>query len=635
MRTISYADYYDKVYGGWIGKCIGGNIGAEVENNKYLMDLDESEIFPEDIPPNDDLDLQLLWLQVLERKGLALTSKDLADAWLEDCWYPFNEYGYFLHNYARNIAPPVSGRFNNSYFSQSMGCPIRSEIWGMIAIGNPALAAEYAEMDGVLDHEGESVWAERMLAAMEAEAFFENDLGKLLDIGLQYVPGGSRLESCLRYVSSLHKQGVPWQDARRMMLQRYGHPDASKAVQNLGLTMLALLYGEGDFARTQLIALNCGYDTDCTCATAGAILGIMYGASAIPKEWKRQARDTFTIGIDITRPSNRISDLATDTCRVGAAMAQAKNRRIRIEGIPADLGVERIPSAGEPAAAVLSVDYLGDPALHPERGKTVKVIVRNGRNAATGGVLRLKPPAECEVQPREIKLELPPGGCAEAEVTLRWKPDVSTFPLGVSLDAEWAEDGAFVAGAAFGFAVSLPYYVVGPFWDLYDTSQEGAESYYDPVHRRKTRPRKAENFNNFVSLDREYIPGERFDELAGGRYEYAPEHKLPIDEWMGAEGPACLYVVQDIESPADREVRLVVGNSDPFKIWVNGEAAAESRKSWYWMPYNHEVKVKLRKGTNRIVAKIVRNGKSCDFSLAYSVPDGFIVWLNDLEVLRQ
>ena len=67
-------------------------------------------------------------------------------------------------------------------------------------------------------------------------------------------------------------------------------------------------------AARELIALNCGYDTDCTCATAGAILGIIGGAGAIPEQWKWQAEDTFVVGIDVRRPSDRISDLATDTC---------------------------------------------------------------------------------------------------------------------------------------------------------------------------------------------------------------------------------------------------------------------------------------------------------------------------------
>lgn len=634
MRTITYTDYYDKTYGGWIGKCIGGNIGAEVENNKHLMDLQESEIFPEEIPPNDDLDLQLLWLQVLERKGIHLTSKDLADAWQSDCWYPFNEYGYFLHNYARHIAPPVSGAFNNQYFSQSMGCPIRSEIWGMISIGQPKLAVRYAELDGVLDHEGESVWAEQMLAAIEAEAYFESDLSKLLDIGLGYVPETSRLYACTRFVQAQHAEGVSWQQARRAMLERFGHPDASKAVQNLGITWLSLLYGNKDFGLTQLIALNCGYDTDCTCATAGAILGIISGASAIPESWQQQARDTFVIGIDVVRPTNRISDLATDTCRVGVALSAALKSGALITDVPADLDYERIPVSPPEKGVEIEADYMGEPSLHPERAKELKLIVRNESQNAKRGDLRLRVSDECLIEPQDVPLELAPGGAAEIAVTVQWNPLRNTYGSGVAIEAQWAEGGEAIVQNQIGLAVALPYYIVGPFWDLYDTSVAGAESYYDPVHKRKTRPRKAENFNNFVNLDREYVSESDWSKLAGGRYAYAAEHKLPVDEWMGTEGPACLYIAQDLECGEERRVRLIVGNSDPYKIWVNGELVAESRKPWFWMPYNHGIPVTLRPGTNRIVAKLVRNGKSCDFSIGYSTPESFIVWLDDLVATR-
>lgn len=83
---------------------------------------DFTEIYDPELP-NDDLDIQLLWLDVLENKGTVISSCDLADAWLEKCWYPFSEYGYFLKNYERGIKPPYSEIVNNSFFSEGMGCP--------------------------------------------------------------------------------------------------------------------------------------------------------------------------------------------------------------------------------------------------------------------------------------------------------------------------------------------------------------------------------------------------------------------------------------------------------------------------------------------------------------------------------
>jgi ADP-ribosylation/crystallin J1 len=40
--------------------------------------------------------------------------------------------------------------------------------------------------------------------------------------------------------------------------------------------VLGLLAGEGDFGKSLCIAVNCGNDTDCTGATLGAPLGILY-----------------------------------------------------------------------------------------------------------------------------------------------------------------------------------------------------------------------------------------------------------------------------------------------------------------------------------------------------------------------
>lgn len=331
MRTITYDDFEDKVHGCWYGKCLGGAAGAPVEGIKKLLDIcDFTEIFNPDLP-NDDLDLQLLWLDVLEQKGTLITSCDLADAWVEKCWYPFSEYGYFLKNYMRGVKPPYSGILNNEFFKEGMGCPIRSEIWGIISVGNPKLAAEYAYLDATLDHADNSVWAEQFLAAMEAEAFFEDNMLTLIRKAMALIPEDCRLSESFRRVISAYQNGSDWKDVRQMVLNEYSHPDFTNAVQNLDFVLIALLYGKGDMRDTINIALRCGYDTDCTCASAASIVGIMKGYKGLGEELTGLIKDYFVCGIDVVRPSDSILRLAEDTCRIAM---QTPNYEVQITGAP-------------------------------------------------------------------------------------------------------------------------------------------------------------------------------------------------------------------------------------------------------------------------------------------------------------
>lgn len=315
MRKIEYAKFIDKVHGCWYGKCLGGAAGAPVEGIKKLINVkDFTEIYNPDLP-NDDLDLQLLWLDVLENKGTIIDSCDLADAWVEKCWYPFSEYGYFLKNYMRGIKPPYSGIINNAFYKEGMGCPIRSEIWGIICAGNPELAAQYAYIDATLDHADNSVWAEQFLAAAEAEAFFENDMNKIIAAGMKYVPEGSKLKNAFDTVIEMFKLGADWKDVRMAVLQKYSHPDFTNVVQNLAFVMIALLYGDTDMRKTINIALQCGYDADCTCASAASIVGIIKGYDSL-EDINKLINDYFVCGIDMVRQSNSIKQLAEDTAKL-------------------------------------------------------------------------------------------------------------------------------------------------------------------------------------------------------------------------------------------------------------------------------------------------------------------------------
>lgn len=331
MSKIKYNEFLDKIHGCWYGKCLGGAAGAPVEGLKKVIEVDDfTDIFNPDLP-NDDLDLQLLWIDVLKEKGTILNSCDLADAWVEKCWYPFSEYGYFLKNYIRGVKPPYSGIINNSFFKEGMGCPIRSEIWGIISAGNPELASQYAYMDASLDHAENSVYAEQFLAAIEAMAFVESDMDKLIECGMKYIPQESKLHKCFDMIIDMNKDGKNWISARKEVLNRYSHPDFTNVVQNLGFVLIALLWGNCDMRDTINIALKCGYDTDCTCASAASVVGIIKGYNELGAEITELIKDYFICGVDVVLESDSIKDLAFTTAKIAM---QTPNYELEIEDAP-------------------------------------------------------------------------------------------------------------------------------------------------------------------------------------------------------------------------------------------------------------------------------------------------------------
>lgn len=178
---LNETDYYRKIYGGWLGKNIGGTLGYPVEGKMELLDLTYYSELSEGPLPNDDLDLQIVWLHALEQYGARLTSVELGQEWMEHVFFPFDEYGYALANLRRGLVPPIAGWFNNP-FTNCMGSPIRSEIWAMIAPGCPGVAAYYAYQDAIVDHAGGKVCTARcFLLRLKALHFLKTtEIGSLI-----------------------------------------------------------------------------------------------------------------------------------------------------------------------------------------------------------------------------------------------------------------------------------------------------------------------------------------------------------------------------------------------------------------------------------------------------------------------
>ena len=438
MINLNRDEYRDKVLGCWMGKNIGGTLGAPFEwrrqvNNVtfYTQNLGGEPL------PNDDLDIQLLWLVALEEIGVDIDANLLADYWCIYVTPHWAEYGTAKNNMRLGLLPPQSGSFHND-FKDSCGAFIRSEIWACIAPGSPATAARYAYQDGVLDHgSGEGTLAAVFCAALESAAFVEQDLRKLIDIGLSYIPTACGVARAARAAIAAFDAGRPWQEARDLVLEGFrgssfgGVPEHTSpedhekgfdqgkrgwdVPSNIGLLVLALLYGEGDFAVTVCTAVNCGEDTDCTGATAGAIFGIMRGYQAIPQRWvepignkiKTACLNLGELGYFGNQLPQDVGEMTRRTEAITDHVLARFRLPLRISGEPTDLSglktenlYARDPGEYPPGSQInqrfappdtssqnasvhrfpffeVAVDYGEDPLVRDAAPKTVTLRIRN------------------------------------------------------------------------------------------------------------------------------------------------------------------------------------------------------------------------------------------------------------------
>jgi len=390
---IGAAEYRDKVFACWLGKNIGGTLGAPYECRKELQHLTFYDPLPSKSAPNDDLDLQLAWLKCLEDRGVDITCGDLADYWVKFLSaYPWNEYGFCRRNLGRGLRPPISGCFEN-YYIDEMGSPIRSEIWACAAPGDPQLAAALAWHDAVLDHAGgEGVHGEMFWAALESAAFVVGEPKTLIQIGLAMIPIWSRISRVVRDVVWCHDNGVAWEDCRERILRSFGHHNPCHAPQNHGFTILGWLYG-ADFGDKLCKAVNCGFDTDCTGATLGSVLGLLGGTAGIPERWRAPVGEAIVLHKftgDCGAPKD-IAELTRRTEAVAQQMLPARSDAARFGDAtlcPDDTSVlfrsdrARRALARDPMSAIERVDgydlalhYHGEPVLRPGIARTLAVSV--------------------------------------------------------------------------------------------------------------------------------------------------------------------------------------------------------------------------------------------------------------------
>lgn len=617
-------EYFDKVYGCWLGKCVIGTLGAPYEGMKQLNNIKFEKRLIDSPLPNDDLDLQILWLSALMEYGVNTTSEHLAfEFFTKNISWP-GEYAWFAKNYARKIRPPYCGIYENEFYKEGMGCPIRAEIWGLILPCNPALASQICVMDATLDHEGTSVYLEQFWSAMISMAFYCSDVRKIITDSKIYIPENTRARNMVDDVLEWTERYDDFLYIRSRIIAKYGHCDCTYALTNIAFTLLCLLMGENDVIKMGMMACNCGFDTDCTAGNAGALMGLILGAEKLMKDYPITDCG-FILNLDYSRDDNTIYSLAKDTVKVGNHfLLNYKGAVNPIEGEIADT-INPPP----PSLIVTQVFYDQPPYIAPNETVSVKLTTFNHFDTTLNVTLYLNKPEFFELDVSSVSFVMPPHSSHDTIVSITCLPSSTLCETNI-FDVE-THAGNWRQLTQFGIIGKIPYTVYGPFWennytlDLGDNTRHYSELF--PKANNENERRDVIRFyhlNTQTSPDKEYLKisdimagttSNALYESEGHAYFHAGD-KINISDFSSFLAPATYYLKRTIFFEQDTDLRVYIGHTDAFELYLNGELLAKRTNVENYTPENvHLVHVNFKKGENTLVYKLSKRSSDAQFSV--------------------
>ena len=312
-------DYEERVYAGVLGKIIGVYLGRPFEGWEYeriVQELGEIDYYVHEklhaplIVTDDDISGTFTFLRALPDYG---NRRDLTPAQIGQTWLNYiiekrtilwwgglgnsTEHTAYLR-LKHGIPAPQSGSIerNGKVVAEQIGAQIFIDGWGMVAPGDPELAADLARRAASVSHDGEAIYGAQVVAAMEAQAFVESDIDTLIDTAVALIPRDSTIRRLIDDIREWHAGEKDWRKTRARIAAQYGYDKYGgncHIVPNHGLIIHALLHGDGSFQKSLMIVNTCGWDTDCNSGNVGCLLGLRNGLAGIEDgpDWRGPVAD--------------------------------------------------------------------------------------------------------------------------------------------------------------------------------------------------------------------------------------------------------------------------------------------------------------------------------------------------------
>lgn len=361
-QTASYSlnpDHYaEKLEGFWLAQCIAnwtglvtemdkiGNIGEIQTGPFYTREdwggPDHPSIFnpdsisqwsetidfvfrgPEEVwGADDDTDIEYMYQHLLyTHQTTQLSAEQIRDGWLrhiraeeENYLWVSNQQAFDLMR--EGILPPQTSHPDYNPHGEMIDAQLTTEIFGLFAPGQPELALELADLPirtsawgPAADIAGFYVVMHSLAPMADPKLSRKEQLASMADRARAYLPEGEYPAAMYDYVKGLYQSGIPWEQARDSVYQRYqveeqdGYDITSRNLYcngcfaagiNYAASLVSLFYGEGDLKETLKIGVLCGWDSDNPTATWGGLLGFMLGKKGVEETFGRTFSDRFYI----------------------------------------------------------------------------------------------------------------------------------------------------------------------------------------------------------------------------------------------------------------------------------------------------------------------------------------------------
>jgi ADP-ribosylglycohydrolase len=358
--TALPADYAERVYAGVLGKIIGVYLGRPFEGwwrDKIVAELGDIDYYVNDrtdvalknyrlVVPDDDITGTLTFARTLADFPVdEIDAARVGHTWLNYIienrtvlWWGgrglSTEHTAYLH-LRDGVVPPQTGSLerNGRVVAEQVGAQIFVEGWAMACPGDPERAAHLAEQAASVSHDGEALHAARVVAALAAQAFVDDDMTRLLDTASGLIPPDSLIRRVIDDVREWHASGADWRDGYRRINERYGYgryPGNCHVVPNHALVIHSLVHSDGDFTAALRIVNSCGWDTDSNAGNVGCITGVRGGLAGIDAgpDWRGPVADRLYLptadgGAAITDAAREALTIAAYGCALRGESAPA------------------------------------------------------------------------------------------------------------------------------------------------------------------------------------------------------------------------------------------------------------------------------------------------------------------------